>query len=88
MPGCRVEYAPDAGPDKRNYRVDCNKIKLVLPSFQPTWDARQGALELYEAYQKVGITLEEFEGPKYKRIDHLKQLIRTGKIDETLRWKQ
>ena len=31
VPGCRVEYAPGGGPDKRCYRVNCDKIKRVLP---------------------------------------------------------
>ena len=26
VPGCRIEYAPDGGPDKRCYRVSCDKI--------------------------------------------------------------
>src|ERR1700733_13501873 len=25
VPGCRIEYAPDGGPDKRCYRVNCEK---------------------------------------------------------------
>ena len=87
VPGCRVEYAPDAGPDKRNYRVDCSKIRQVLPEFEPQWNARLGAQELYEAYQKVGIEVDDFEGPRYKRIAHLKQLLSSGRIDENLRWK-
>lgn len=86
VPDCRIEYAKDAGPDKRCYRVDCSKILRVLPSFQPQWDTRKGAEELYTAYRKVGLTLEEFEGPRYQRIAHLKQLLSTGKVDENLRW--
>ena len=86
VPGCRIEYAPDAGPDKRCYRVDCSKIKRVLPSFDPQWDARKGVKELYEAYQKVGLTLEEFEGDRYQRIAHIKSLIADGKLGEDLRW--
>jgi nucleoside-diphosphate-sugar epimerase len=86
VPDCRIEYAKDAGPDKRCYRVDCSKILKVLPSFQPQWDTRKGAEELYTAYRKVGLTLEEFEGPRYQRIAHLKQLLSTGKVDENLRW--
>jgi nucleoside-diphosphate-sugar epimerase len=88
VPGCRIEYAKDASPDKRNYRVNCSKILRILPEFQPQWDARRGAEELYAAYQKVGLTLEEFEGPRYKRIDHIKLLMRDGKLDEKLRWRQ
>ena len=86
VPGCEIEYAEDAGPDKRTYRVDFSKIAKMLPEFIPQWDARKGAQELYEAYQKVDLKLDEFEGPKYKRIDHIKQLLNNGQLDETLRW--
>jgi nucleoside-diphosphate-sugar epimerase len=88
VPNCKIEYAPDAGPDKRCYRVDCSKVAQTLPNFQPQWNARKGAVELYEAYQKVGLTLEEFEGPKYQRIAHIKYLISSGKLDENLRWRK
>ncbi len=87
VPGCRLEYAPGAGPDKRCYRVDCSKILRTLPEFQPQWNARKGAAELYQAYTAVGITLEEFEGPRYKRIAHIQKLIEDKHLDETLRWK-
>ena len=86
VPGCRVEYAKDAEPDKRTYRVDFSKITQMIPEFKPQWDARRGAHELHEAYKKYEVRLEEFEGPKYKRIDHIKQLINDGKLDSTLRW--
>ncbi|MEM9093246.1 MAG: SDR family oxidoreductase, partial [Cyanobacteria bacterium P01_F01_bin.53] len=49
VPNCVVEYAKDAGPDKRCYRVDCSKILRVLPEFQPQWSARKGVEELYAA---------------------------------------
>ncbi|AFZ44060.1 NAD-dependent epimerase/dehydratase [Halothece sp. PCC 7418] len=88
VPECTIEYAKDAGPDKRCYRVDCSKIANTLPGFQPQWDARKGAEELYAAYQKIGLTLEEFEGARYKRIAHLQKLIDDERIDATLRWKQ
>jgi nucleoside-diphosphate-sugar epimerase len=86
VPGCKIEYAPDAGPDKRCYRVDCNKIARVLKDFKPQWTARRGIETLFEAYKKVGLTVEEFEGPKYKRIAHVKKLIEEEKLDRNLRW--
>jgi nucleoside-diphosphate-sugar epimerase len=88
VPGCDIGFAPDAGPDKRCYRVDCNKISRILHGFKPQWTARQGIEQLYEEYKKIGLTLEEFEGPKYKRIAHVKELIAEGKLDEELRWKR
>jgi len=86
VPGCRIEYAEDGGPDKRCYRVDCSKIMRILPEFKPQWNARKGAEELYAAYQRVGVTLEEFEGPRYKRIAHIQKLLSVGRLDENLRW--
>jgi nucleoside-diphosphate-sugar epimerase len=85
VPGCRVDYAPDAGPDKRCYRVDCNRIARTLHGFKPQWTARRGVEQLYEEYRRVGLTLEEFEGPKYMRIAHVKQLVAEGILDGDLR---
>jgi nucleoside-diphosphate-sugar epimerase len=86
VPGCKIEYAPDAGPDRRCYRVDCNKIARVLKDFKPQWTARRGVEQLYDAYRTTGLTLEEFEGPKFKRIAHVKKLVEDGSLDENLRW--
>ncbi len=87
VPDCRVEFAADAGPDKRCYRVDCNHITRTLHGFKPQWTARRGAEELYAEYKRVGLTLEEFEGPKFMRIAHVKQLIEQQLLDPDLRWR-
>jgi nucleoside-diphosphate-sugar epimerase len=86
VPNTVIEYAADAGPDKRCYRVDCSKIRKVLPEFQPVWDARKGAVELHETYKKIGLVLEDFEGPRFKRIAHIRKLIEEGILDSSLRW--
>ena len=86
VPDCHIEFAPDAGPDKRCYRVDCNKIACTLPEYKPQWTARCGVGELYEAFCRVGLTLEDFEGVRYKRIAHIKQLIQEGKLTAALNW--
>ncbi|OUC12087.1 MAG: NAD-dependent dehydratase [Alkalinema sp. CACIAM 70d] len=86
VPGCEIDFAADAGPDKRCYRVSCEKIANALPEYQPQWTARKGAEELYNTYKKIGLTLDEFEGERYKRIAHIKLLMRDGLIDTNLRW--
>jgi len=86
VPGCRIELAPDAAPDKRSYRVSFDKIARALPAFKPQWTARRGAMQLYEAFRSSGLRLEEFEGPTYQRIGHIKKLIADGLIDRDLRW--
>lgn len=88
VPGCKIEYAADAGPDKRNYRVDGTKIMSLLPGFNPQWHARKGAQQLYDAYRTFGLKLEDFEGQRFKRLDHIKHLMSIGSLEETLRWKR
>ncbi len=86
VPGCRIEYAPDGGPDKRCYRVSCEKIRHVLPGFCPQWNARKGAQELYGAYHTAGLTSEDLESGRYFRISHIRRLQKTGQLDACLRW--
>jgi nucleoside-diphosphate-sugar epimerase len=86
VPGCEIAFAEGAGPDKRNYRADFGKVARLVPGFQPQWDARKGARQLYEAYQEIGLKLEDFEGPRYRRIDQLRQLMAEGRLRADLRW--
>ncbi len=69
--------APTASASKRS--------PARLPEFKPQWDARRGAEQLYEAYSKSGLTLDEFEGPRYQRISHIKKLMADGIIGPDLR---
>jgi nucleoside-diphosphate-sugar epimerase len=85
VPGCAIEFAADAGPDTRNYRVNCDKIRRVLPAFQPQWDAVKGAKQLYNAYRQSDLSLGDFEGPRYQRISHIKKLLADGSIRDGLR---
>jgi nucleoside-diphosphate-sugar epimerase len=85
VPGARVEIASDGGPDKRSYRVSFDKIARVLPDYKPQWDVRRGAEQLYAVYRSTNLTLEEFEGPRYQRISHIKKLIAGGILGEDLR---
>lgn len=86
VPSCEIEYADNAGPDKRCYRVDCSKVVRDVPNFRPIWDAKAGARQLLEAYQQNDLTLETFNGPSFKRIDHINGLLKTGKLNNHLRW--
>ena len=86
VPGCTIEYAPDGGPDKRCYRVNCDKISRVLPAFQPQWNARKGAQELYDAYRAANLTLADVEQKRYTRIAHIQKLMQEGRINNALQW--
>ena len=88
VPNCRIEYAPDGGPDKRCYRVNCDKICKALPGFKPQWTARTGAQELYDAYRALNLTTDEIQQGRYVRISHIRKLLKSGSLDASLRWSQ
>jgi nucleoside-diphosphate-sugar epimerase len=85
VPDCRITFAEGASRDKRNYRVNCDKAAQVLRGFRPEWTARRGVEECYVAYKSHGVTLEEFEGPRFQRIAHIRQLMANGTLDSHLR---
>jgi nucleoside-diphosphate-sugar epimerase len=88
VPGCHIEYAPGGGPDKRCYRVTCDKIRRVLPNFRPHWTARTGAQELYDSYRAVGLTAGDVQRGRYIRIVEIQREQNAGRLDDSLRWRE
>jgi nucleoside-diphosphate-sugar epimerase len=85
VPGSKIDYASDAGPDNRSYRVSSAKIERLIPSFKPQWDAARGAQQIYEAVKAYGLKPEDFEGRKYKRLAQLEALVAEGRLNEEFR---
>ena len=86
VPGSRIEYAPGGGPDKRCYRVNCAKVRRVLPAFRPQWTAQKGAKELYDAYRTAGLTAEDLGNCRYFRLKQIQSRLKAGELDASLRW--
>jgi len=78
VPGSIVGFAAEAGPDQRNYRVDCGHIARKLHGFKPQWTCRRGVEQLLESYARARVTLDDFEGERFKRIAHIQKLVRDG----------
>ena len=87
VPGCTIEFAGNASPDLRNYRVDASKIASALPAFQPRWTARDGARQLYEAFCEHPISVDDFEGWRFRRIGQINKLLDAGALTGDLHWK-
>jgi nucleoside-diphosphate-sugar epimerase len=87
VPNSKVTYAGDASPDARNYRVDCEKIRARLPTFHPQWTVRKGVEQVYEALCHHGTSAEEFLSSQFIRLKRIRELQRTGALDEMLRWR-
>ena len=85
--GCEVEIAGAGDPDPRSYKVDFGKFARAFPGFEYQWDARRGARELLDAFREVGLTLDDFEGHRFIRLNQLNRLRADGSLDDTLHWR-
>jgi len=86
VPNSVVSLGAGAGPDTRDYRVSFEKIKRRLPQWKPRWTVQQGIEELFDAYRRHGLTLEEFESSRYLRLKQIRALQTAGKLNADLRW--
>ena len=85
FPDCALSLGKNDG-DNRSYRVCFDKIASVLPGFKCSFSARSGALELYELFRRIDMTLDVFEFRAYTRLKQLQHLLRTGQIDDQFYW--
>jgi len=86
VPDSKISFADGASPDKRNYRVNCDKIAAAIPGFQPVWTVRKGVEELYDAYKSIGLTEDYLVSGNLQRIAYVKDQIGAGKLTTSLRW--
>jgi nucleoside-diphosphate-sugar epimerase len=86
VPGCELEFAGQSNPDSRDYRVDFSKLHATFPEFEPVWDARKGAAEIYDAYLSADLKEPDLTSRKFTRLAQLKHLIDKGALDRSLRW--
>lgn len=86
VPNAELRFAEGASADTRCYRVSFDKAMERLSHYNPQWTARRGVEECYAAYRKYGVTLDQFEGPKYQRLAHIRALMDEGVIDRDLRF--
>jgi nucleoside-diphosphate-sugar epimerase len=86
FPGCEVTMGTSGG-DNRSYRVSFDKIHEALPEFRCEWDARKGAEQLRELFERIDMPKETFEFRAFTRLKQLEFLIRTKQIDEKFFWR-
>ncbi len=86
FPGCEVSFGPSGG-DNRSYRVSFDKISSQLPGFSCERNARTGARELREVFERIDMPRDIFEFRAFTRLKQLQFLIRTGQLDGDLFWR-
>lgn len=87
FPGTAVTYGPPTA-DGRSYRVSFDKIGSVLPTFRCRRTAAQGAAELREIFERVGLTPERFKFRAFTRLAQLQHLLETGRLTSDFYFRQ
>lgn len=85
FPGCELTFGLKDG-DNRSYRVSFDKIHACLPDFKCRHNARSGAQELYDFYQRIQLTPELFQSAPHTRLKQLTHLIATHQLDDQFFW--
>jgi hypothetical protein len=88
VPETRIEFAADASADRRNCRVNCDRLAREVPAWRPRWIVAEGAREVYGAIRDAGLSSQDLEGPRCNRVAYIRQLLREGRIDAELRWRE
>jgi nucleoside-diphosphate-sugar epimerase len=86
VPGSVVSIASGAVADTRNYNVSFQRIRDVLPEWQPRFVVPAGTEHLYDAMLRAGFSREDFTGPQCSRLRQLLDHQSAGRLDQELRW--
>jgi len=87
FPGCTVTFG-DRGGDKRDYKVNFDKIRRVFPEYECKWDVGRGARQLHDVFERIQLTKEMFESPPHTRLKMIRHLLETGQIDAQFYWQE
>jgi nucleoside-diphosphate-sugar epimerase len=86
VPGCEVEVLSQPDADRRTYKADFGKFAAAFPDFQWRWDARSGARDLLQNFERIGLTNDQYTDARYTRLRWLSHLREEGRLDDSLRW--
>jgi len=73
IPEADVVFTGEIGHDPRNYRVNFDLLGTILPDFQLQYSLKQGMCELLDDFKQHGMTLDDFKGGKFMRLNVLKE---------------
>lgn len=85
LPHCKV-FLNKNGADKRNYKVNFDKISAQLPGFKSKRDVKTGVKELLAIFKKINLGQETFEYKAFTRLKEINYLRKTKQINKEFYW--
>ena len=72
VPNAGVVYTGEVGSDSRDYKVNFDYLRKVLPNFQLEYTLEKGMEELFHKYIEHKFSQSDFEGEQFVRLRTLK----------------
>ena len=73
IPRANVVYTGEVGQDPRDYRVNFDRLRQLLPEFRLEFDLRSGLLKLHERLVRNNFDRATFEGDRFVRLRTLRK---------------
>ena len=86
LPGTDVSINSDAPPDVRSYRVDFSLFHSLAHGYLPQVSLEDSILYLKEGFTRMEFINKNFRDSPYMRLNTLRRHIKSGKLDQDLRW--
>lgn len=80
LPNARIVYSGQTGPDPRNYRVNFDKLRAVLPGFKMEYTLQKGLEDLHQAFITHEFSKTDFSGSQFFRLRTLVEQNRFSRL--------
>ncbi len=77
VPGANVVYTGEVGSDPRDYRVNFDRLRQLLPDFRPQFDLALGLRNLHDNMVRKGFNRTAFEGDRFVRLRTIRKRLDT-----------
>lgn len=84
-PYCKIVFNNN-NSDKRNYRVNFDKIHKTLPAYKSKYNLKKGISELLVMFKKIALDKSILESKNYTRLSQISYLRETKQINNRFFW--
>lgn len=82
LPESELSFAPGAGADPRDYKVDFTRLETTFPDFRLDYDLERGARELLEHFRRHGIPDDCLSGDQFVRLKTLRRKLADAEVPD------
>lgn len=68
VPAANIVYTGEAGSDSRDYRVNFDRLRQLLPDFRTEFNLTSGLQHLYDSLIRNGFDRAAFDGDRFVRL--------------------